>query len=61
METLNAAASTAIRETATEATPLLLPSHSGKITYSCSSLCTAIDAWKGHHDANALARREQEN
>ena len=60
METLNAAASTAIRETATEATPLLLPSHSGKITYACSSLCTAIDAWKGHHDANALARREQE-
>ena len=60
METLDAAASTAIRETATEATPLLLPSHSGKITYACSSLCTAIDAWKGHHDANALARREQE-
>ena len=32
----------------------------GKITYSCSSPCTAIDAWKGHHDANELARREQE-
>jgi len=60
METLDAASSTAIRETATEATPLLLPSHAGKITYGCSSLCTAIDAWKGHHDANALARREQE-
>ncbi len=60
MEMLDAASSTALRETATEATPLLLPSHTGKISYGCSSLCTAIDAWKGHHDANALARREQE-
>ena len=60
METLDAKSSTTLRETATEATPLLLPSHAGKIAFSCSSLCSAIDAWKGHHDANALARREQE-
>ena len=60
METLDAKSTTTLRETATEATPLLLPSHSGKIAYSCSNLCSAIDAWKGHHDANALARREQE-
>ena len=60
METLDAKSSTMLRETATEATPLLLPSHAGKIAYSCSNLCSAIDAWKGHHDANALARREQE-
>ncbi|MEC8142655.1 MAG: NFACT family protein, partial [Candidatus Thermoplasmatota archaeon] len=60
METLDAKSSTTLREIATEATPLLLPSHAGKIAYSCSNLCSAIDAWKGHHDANALARREQE-
>ena len=60
METLDAKSTTTLRETATEATPLLLPSHAGKIAYSCSNLCSAIDTWKGHHDANALARREQE-
>ena len=60
METLDAKATTTLRETAVEATPLLLPSHSGVHSYQCASLCSAIDAWKGHHDANALARREQE-
>jgi len=60
METLDAKATTTLRETAVEATPLLLPSHSGVQSYQCASLCSAIDAWKGHHDANALARREQE-
>jgi predicted ribosome quality control (RQC) complex YloA/Tae2 family protein len=60
METLDAKATTALRETAVEATPLLLPSHSNARSYECASLCSAIDAWKGHHDANALARREQE-
>ena len=60
METLDAKATTTLRETAVEATPLLLPSHSGFHSYQCASLCSAIDAWKGHHDANALARREQE-
>ena len=44
METLDAKSTTTLRETATEATPLLLPSHSGKIAYSCSNLCSAIDA-----------------
>lgn len=60
MDTLDAKATTTLRETTVEATPLLLPSHSGVHSYECTSLCSAIDAWKGHHDANALARREQE-
>jgi len=60
MGTLDAKASTALRETAKEATPLLLPSHSNAISYQFPTLCAAIDAWKGHHDSNALARREQE-
>jgi len=60
MDVLDAASITAVRETAKEATPLLLPVHSDAISYQCPSLCSAIDAWKGHHDANALARREQE-
>ena len=60
MDTLDAKATTTLRETAVEATPLLLPSHSNARSYECTSLCSAIDAWKGHHDANALARREQE-
>ena len=60
MDALDAKATTTLRETAVEATPFLLPSHSGVHSYECTSLCSAIDAWKGHHDANALARREQE-
>ena len=60
MSTLDAKACTALRETAKEATPLLLPSHSNAISYQFPTLCAAIDAWKGHHDSNALARREQE-
>ena len=60
MDVLDAKATTTLRETAVEATPLLLPSHANARSYECASLCSAIDAWKGHHDANALARREQE-
>jgi predicted ribosome quality control (RQC) complex YloA/Tae2 family protein len=60
MDALDAKATTTLREAAVEATPLLLPSHSNARSYECASLCSAIDAWKGHHDANALARREQE-
>ena len=60
MDTLDAKSTAIVRETAKEATPLLLPSHSDSIVYDCPTLCSAIDAWKGHHDANALARREQE-
>ena len=60
LDALDAKATTTLRETAVEATPLLLPSHSNARSYECASLCSAIDAWKGHHDANALARREQE-
>ena len=60
MDALDAKATTTLRETAVEATPLLLPSHANARSYECASLCSAIDAWKGHHDANALARREQE-
>ncbi|MGB0780632.1 MAG: ribosome rescue protein RqcH [Candidatus Poseidoniaceae archaeon] len=60
MDALDAKATTTLRETAVEATPLLLPSHAIARSFECASLCSAIDAWKGHHDANALARREQE-
>ena len=60
MDTLDAKSTAIVRETAKEATPLLLPSHKDAITYECPTLCSAIDTWKGHHDANALARREQE-
>ena len=43
-----------------EATPILLPHHEGKPRVSMSSLCEAIDVWKGSHDAHALQRREEE-
>tara|TARA_B100001093_G_scaffold181824_1_gene174472 strand:+ start:29456 stop:31630 length:2175 start_codon:yes stop_codon:yes gene_type:complete len=45
---------------AAEATPTLLPSHTGMATVEFPSLCFAVDAWKGAHDAMALARREAE-
>ena len=56
----DAAANGVIRETAKEATPLLLPSHAKAIYIEYPTLTSTIDAWKGHHDANALARRERE-
>ncbi len=45
---------------ANEATPTLLPSHSSMVKMEFDSLCKAVDAWKGAHDAGALARREAE-
>ena len=45
---------------AIEATPTLLPSHSNLVKMEFESLCQAVDAWKGAHDAGALARREAE-
>ncbi len=45
---------------ANEATPTLLPSHSKLVKMKFDSLCKAVDAWKGAHDAGALARREAE-
>lgn len=45
---------------ATEATPTLLPSHNEAARIEFPSLCEAVDAWKGAHDAMALARREAE-
>jgi predicted ribosome quality control (RQC) complex YloA/Tae2 family protein len=45
---------------AIEATPTLLPSHSRMVKMKFESLCQAVDAWKGAHDAGALARREAE-
>lgn len=45
---------------ASEATPTLLPSHQNAAKASFPSLCHAVDAWKGAHDAMALARREAE-
>ena len=47
-------------EHACEATPTLLPAHKGAAKASFPSLCEAVDAWKGAHDAMALARREAE-
>ena len=45
---------------ACEATPTLLPSHTTLTQIKFSTLCQAVDAWKGAHDAMALARREAE-
>jgi hypothetical protein len=45
---------------ASEATPTLLPSHEGMAQAIFPTLCEAVDAWKGAHDAGALARREAE-
>ena len=45
---------------ACEATPTLLPSHGELIQVQFPTLCQAVDAWKGAHDAMALARREAE-
>ena len=43
---------------AVEATPTILPSHSNLAQAMFPSLCEAVDAWKGAHDAGALARRD---
>lgn len=45
---------------ACEATPTLLPSHAVLAQIQFPTLCQAVDAWKGAHDAVALARREAE-
>ena len=47
-------------EIVAEATPILLANHSGKHCINLPTLCEAVDAWKGAHDAMALARREAE-
>ena len=47
-------------ERAVEATPILLPQHDNVAHVGFPSLCEAIDAWKGPHDAHALQRREEE-
>ena len=43
-----------------EVSPILLPQHEAMPYVSISSLCEAIDVWKGVHDAHALQRREEE-
>ena len=43
-----------------EASPILLPMHNGKAVVEFDQLCQAVDAWRGSHDAGALARREAE-
>ncbi len=45
---------------AVEATPILLPQHEDMPRVSFTSLCEAVDVWKGVHDAHALQRREEE-
>ena len=49
-----------LAERAVEATPIPLPAHADGEIVSFPSLCEAIDAWKGTHDAHALQRREEE-
>ncbi len=49
-----------LEEHVIEATPTLLPAHIGLVKMDFGSLCHAVDAWKGAHDAGALARREAE-
>lgn len=43
-----------------EASPTLLPAHQDKAIMQFDQLCQAVDAWRGAHDAGALARREAE-
>ena len=43
-----------------EASPTLLPAHESKVIMEFPSMCSAVDAWRGAHDAGALARREAE-
>ena len=43
-----------LEQHAIEATPTLLPSHSKMVKMEFDSLCQAVDAWKGAHDAGAL-------
>jgi len=40
--------------------PESLPSHEGAILREFPTLSAAVDAWKGSHDAAALARRQEE-
>jgi predicted ribosome quality control (RQC) complex YloA/Tae2 family protein len=49
-----------LSERGMEVTPILLPQHDGVPRVSLSSLCEAVDVWKGAHDAHALQRREEE-
>ena len=49
-----------LEKRAVEVTPILLPQHADMAQVSFDSLCEAIDAWKGVHDAHALQRREEE-
>ncbi|MDP7202872.1 MAG: ribosome rescue protein RqcH [Candidatus Poseidoniaceae archaeon] len=49
-----------LSEKVVEATPILLPEHQGLTTIEMPSMTAAADAWKGAHDAMALARRETE-
>jgi len=43
-----------------EASPTLLPAHDGKAKLEFTKMGEAVDAWRGAHDAGALARREAE-
>ena len=49
-----------LEQYANEASPTLLPAHDGKPRMEFATLCAAVDAWRGPHDAGALARREAE-
>ena len=49
-----------LEQYASEASPTLLPAHENKVIMEFPSMCSAVDAWRGAHDAGALARREAE-
>ena len=50
----------AIEEHCFEALPFALPAHDASPLIEFDSLSDAVDAWKGGHDAAALARRQEE-
>ena len=54
------AVASAIEEHCSEVLPFALPSHEGAILREFPTLSAAVDAWKGSHDAAALARRQEE-
>ena len=45
---------------AIEATPVLMPAHLDLHQIAYPRFVDAVDAWKGHHDAGALSRRQSE-
>ena len=45
---------------AVEASPVCLPAHEGLVPIPFDRFVDAVDAWKGHHDSTAHARKQAE-